>query len=165
MASYNKVILMGNLTRDPDTRVTPTGTTICKIGLAVNRTFTAQDGTKKEEVTFVDCDAFGKQAETISKWMVKGKGILIEGRLRLDQWDDKATGQARSKLGVVIENFQFVGGRSEGEGAPAESEGGEAPAKPAYRAPAQPQAKPAAPARRTPTSPQASQNIDDDVPF
>jgi len=162
MASFNKVILMGNLTRDPDTRVTPTGTTICKIGLAVNRTFTAQDGTKKEEVTFVDCDAFGKQAETISKWMVKGKGILIEGRLRRDQWDDKATGQARSKLGVVIENFQFVGGRGEGEGAPAESEG-EAPAKTAFRAPAQPQKQ--APARRAPSAPQASQNIDDDVPF
>jgi len=162
MASYNKVILMGNLTRDPDTRVTTTGTTICKIGLAVNRTFTAQDGTKKEEVTFVDCDAFGKQAETISKWMVKGKGILIDGRLRLDQWEDKTTGQFRSKLGVVIENFQFVGGREEGDS----NEAAEVPAKPAYRAPApaQPQQR-SAPVRRAPQPPQASSNIDDDVPF
>ncbi|HNX04408.1 MAG TPA: single-stranded DNA-binding protein [Opitutales bacterium] len=168
MSSFNKVILMGNLTRDPDTRTTPSGATICKIGLAVNRVYTAQDGTRKEEVTFVDCDAFGKQAETISKWMSKGKGILIEGRLRLDQWDDKSTGQARSKLGVVIENFQFVGGRGEGDApgdaAPA-AEGTDAPAPRAYKAPAQqPTAQPprsAAPRR----APQSSQGIDDDVPF
>jgi single-strand DNA-binding protein len=161
MSSFNKVILMGNLTRDPETRVTPNGSTICKIGLAVNRVYTAQDGTKKEEVTFVDCDAFGKQAETISRWMSKGKGILIEGRLRLDQWDDKQTGQARSKLGVVIENFQFVGGRGEGD-APAEAQDAD-PAPRGYKAPAAAQQAPKA--RRAPTPPQASASIDDDVPF
>lgn len=165
MSSYNKVILMGNLTRDPETRVTPSGATICKIGLAVNRSYTAQDGTKKDEVTFVDCDCFGKQAETISRWMSKGKGILIEGRLRLDQWDDKTTGQARSKLGVVIENFQFVGGRGEGD-APADgatSQDAE-PAPRGYKAPSQPAAKAPAP-RRAPAAPQNNASIDDDVPF
>jgi single-strand DNA-binding protein len=164
MSSFNKVILMGNLTRDPETRVTPSGSTICKIGLAVNRVYTAQDGTKKEEVTFVDCDAFGKTAETIARWMSKGKGILIEGRLRLDQWDDKQTGQARSKLGVVVENFQFVGGKGDGDAASgdAPAEAAEAPAR-GYKAPSQPMApKPAAP-RRNP--PQNSAGTDDDVPF
>lgn len=111
MPSYNKVILMGNLTRDPETRTTPSGSTICKIGLAVNRTFTGQDGQKKDDTTFVDCDAFGKTAEAIAKWMTKGRAILIEGRLRTDQWQDKDTGKQRSKLGVIIESFQFVGGR------------------------------------------------------
>lgn len=170
MSSYNKVILMGNLTRDPETRVTPNGATICKIGIAVNRVYTAQDGSKKEEVTFVDCDAFGKQAETISKWMVKGKGILIEGRLRLDQWEDKGTGQARSKLGVVVENFQFVGGRSEGDasGEASEGESAPAPAPRAYKAPAPQQSAPApqksAAPRKAPFAPQNS-GIDDDVPF
>jgi single-strand DNA-binding protein len=167
MSSYNKVILMGNLTRDPESRVTPNGATICKIGLAVNRVYTAQDGTKKEEVTFVDCDAFGKTAENISRWMSKGKGILIEGRLRLDQWDDKATGQARSKLGVVIENFQFVGSRGESE-APADGpapEGAEQAPR-GYKAPTQAPAAPKAPApRRAPAAPQNNASIDDDVPF
>jgi single-strand DNA-binding protein len=161
MASYNKVILMGNLTRDPETRVTPNGATICKVGLAVNRTYTAQDGTKKEDVTFVDCDAFGKTAETISKWMTKGKGILIEGRLRLDQWDDKATGQARSKLGVVIENFQFVGGRNEGDSGASDQSSDVAQPAPAP-APQKQAPRQAAPRR---AAPQQNQNIDDDVPF
>ena len=153
---------MGNLTRDPETRVTPNGATICKIGLAVNRSYTAQDGTKKEEVTFVDCDAFGKTAETISRWMAKGKGILIEGRLRMDQWDDKTTGQPRSKLGVVIDNFQFVGGRGEGDAADAGSDA--APAQAPAPAPRQ-AAAPKAPAPRRAAPPQASPNTDDDVPF
>jgi single-strand DNA-binding protein len=165
MSSYNKVILMGNLTRDPETRVTPNGATICKIGLAVNRNYTLQDGTKKEEVTYVDCDAFGKQAETISRWMAKGKGILIEGRLRMDQWDDKTTGQPRSKLGVVVENFQFVGGRGEGDASGPADPAADAPQA---SAPAPRQQAPApkqAPAPRHAAPPQSSANIDDDVPF
>ena len=165
MSSYNKVILMGNLTRDPETRVTPSGMSICKIGLAVNRVTTTQDGNKKEEVTYVDCDAFGKQAETISRWMSKGKGILIEGRLRLDQWDDKATGQPRSKLGVVVENFQFVGGRGEGDASGTADQGGEAAAPQAPAPRPAPAAKPAAPRRAAPPPPQGNANIDDDVPF
>jgi len=163
MASYNKVILMGNLTRDPETRVTPNGSTICKIGLAVNRTYTGSDGERKEEVTFVDCDAFGKTAEIISRWMSKGKGILVEGRLRLDQWNDKTTGQSRSKLGVVIENFQFVGGRGEGENAG----DGASPSYESNTPPARQSApqRQAAPQRAATPPPQDSSSFDDDVPF
>jgi single-strand DNA-binding protein len=116
MANFNKVILIGNLTRDPELRVTPSGTSICRFGLAVNRTYTTQDGERREETTFVDIDSFGKPAEIISKYMAKGRPILVEGRLRLDQWEDKSTGEKRSRLGVVCENFQFLGGRSDSEG-------------------------------------------------
>jgi single-strand DNA-binding protein len=115
MASFNKVILVGNLTRDPELRYTPKGTAIAKIGLAVNRVWKNEAGESKEEVTFVDLDAFGRQAETLAQYMKKGSPLLVEGRLRLDQWDDKQTGQKRSKLGVVIENFQFLGGGNRGE--------------------------------------------------
>src|SRR5277367_2654742 len=135
MASFNKVILMGNLTRDPELRYTPKGTAIAKIGLAVNRNWTSESGEKKEEVTFVDVDIFGRTAENVAQYMKKGRPILIEGRLRLDQWDDKQTGQKRSKLGVVAETVQFLGsppGAADGGSAP-----GEAPRRPA------PAAKPA----------------------
>src|SRR5690242_495745 len=148
MASYNKVILVGNLTRDPELRYTPKGMAIAKIGLAVNRNWTSESGEKKEEVTFVDVDAFGRQAETLAQYMKKGSPLLVEGRLKLDQWDDKQTGQKRSKLGVVVEGFQFLGGGNRGEG------GGEAP-----RRPSAPSA-PAAPAGDSDAPPP-----DDDVPF
>ncbi len=110
MASFNKVILVGNLTRDPELRVTPNNNSICKLGLAVSRTYATRDGERREETTFVDIDAFGKQAEVIAKYMRKGRPIMIEGRLRLDQWETN-DGQKRSKLGVVLENFQFLGSR------------------------------------------------------
>jgi single-strand DNA-binding protein len=110
MASFNKVILMGNLTRDPELRYTPKGTAIAKLGLAVNRSWRNADGQQQDETTFVDVDAFGKQAETLGQYMQKGRPILIEGRLKLDQWEDKNTGQNRSKLGVILEKFSFVGG-------------------------------------------------------
>ena len=116
MASFNKVILMGNLTRDPELRYTPKGTAIAKIGLAVNRQWRTETGETREEVTFVDVDSFGRQAETIAQYMKKGSPILVEGRLKLDQWDDKQTGQKRSRLGVVLENFRFVGPATRGEG-------------------------------------------------
>ena len=112
MASFNKVILIGNLTRDPDLRVTNSGLSICKLGLAVNRNYTTKEGEAKDETTYVDIDAFGKQAEILSKYMQKGKPLMIEGRLKLDQWESNE-GQKRSKLGVVLENFQFIGGREE----------------------------------------------------
>lgn len=117
MASYNKVILIGNLTRDPELRYTAKGMAIAKLGLAVGRKWRNEAGEMQEETTFVDVDAFGRQAETIGQYLKKGRPIMIEGRLRLDQWDDKATGQKRSKLGVVLEVFQFLdsGGRAGGE--------------------------------------------------
>jgi single-strand DNA-binding protein len=124
MASFNKVILAGNLTRDPELRYTSKGTAIARLGLACNRKWKSETGEMKEEVTFVDVDAFGKQAETIGQYLKKGRPILIEGRLRLDQWEDKQSGQKKSKLGVVLESFQFLdsgGGRGDSEGAPARS--------------------------------------------
>ena len=112
MASFNKVILVGNLTRDPELRVTGTGLSICKLGLAVNRSYTSKDGESKDETTYVDVDAFGKQAEILGKYMQKGRPLMIEGRLKLDQWESN-DGQKRSKLGVVLESFQFIGGRDD----------------------------------------------------
>jgi single-strand DNA-binding protein len=117
MASFNKVILVGNLTRDPELRYTPKGTAIARLGVACNRKWKSETGEMKEEVTFVDVDAFGRTAETIGQYLKKGRPILIEGRLRYDTWEDKQSGQKKSKLGVVLENFQFLdsgGGRGEG---------------------------------------------------
>jgi single-strand DNA-binding protein len=153
MASFNKVILMGNLTRDPELRYTPKGTALAKLGLAVNRRWTSETGETKEEVTFVDVEAWGAQAENISKYMKKGSPLLIEGRLRLDQWDDKQTGQKRSKLVVVCENSRFVGSAAPRENGAAE---------PARLRPATPTAPAPAPeaAEAEPAAPEH-----DDVPF
>ncbi len=129
MASFNKVILAGNLTRDPELRYTPKGTAIARLGIACNRKWKTETGELKEEVTFVDVDAFGRQAETIGQYLKKGRPILIEGRLKLDQWEDKQSGQKKSKLGVVLESFQFLdSGGGRGEGAPAAPRSSAAPA-------------------------------------
>src|SRR5690242_12675823 len=115
MASFNKVILVGNLTRDPELRYTPKGTAIARIGMAVNRTWKSETGETKEEVTFVDVDAFGRQAEVIAQYVKKGRPLLVEGRLKLDTWEDKNTHQKQSKLRVVLESFSFLDSRG-GEG-------------------------------------------------
>jgi single-strand DNA-binding protein len=155
MASYNKVILVGNLTRDPELRFTPKGVAIAKIGLAINRSWRDANGELKEEVTFVDVDAFGKQAETLGQYMKKGRPLLIEGRLRLDTWDDKQTNQKRSRLGVVLESFQFLDSRGSDEG------GGGAPRpRPAAASAAQPPTAAAPPAEAEEHAPP-----EDDVPF
>jgi single-strand DNA-binding protein len=112
MPSFNKVIIMGNLTRDPELRVTPKGTSVCQLGMAINSSYKDKDGNLKEEVTFVDVDSFGKQAEVIAKYCKKGRPLLIEGRLKLDTWEDKDGGK-RSKLKVILDSFTFVGGREE----------------------------------------------------
>ena len=133
-ANFNKVILAGNLTRDPELRYTPKGTAIAKIGLAINRKWRSESGEMKDETTFVDVDAFGKTAETIGQYLKKGRPILIEGRLRYETWDDKTTGAKRSKLGVIMDSFQFIdsGNRTDSEGgAPAPR-----PQRPAAAAPA-----------------------------
>lgn len=156
MASFNKVILMGNLTRDPETRVTATGLTICKLGLAVSRVFSTKDGERREETTFVDIDAFGKQAEVITKYFRKGKPIMVEGRLKLDQWETN-DGQKRSKLGVVLENFQFIGGRDDNDSS-GNSGGYEQSSPPKREAPAP---KPAAGGDFSADG----DTLDEDVPF
>jgi single-strand DNA-binding protein len=152
MANFNKVILVGNLTRDPELRYTPKGMAIAKVGVAINRSWTSESGEKKEEVTFVDVDIFGRTAENVAQYMKKGRPILIEGRLRLDQWDDKQTGQKRSKLGVVGEVVQFLGSPTGGGDG-----GGDAPAP---RRPSAPSAPAAAPSAEPDMPPP-----DDDVPF
>ncbi|MGA3164018.1 MAG: single-stranded DNA-binding protein [Verrucomicrobiota bacterium] len=153
MANFNKVILAGNLTRDPELRYTPKGTAIARIGLAINRKWKSETGEMKEEVTFVDVDAFGKTAETIGQYLKKGRPILIEGRLRYDSWEDKQTKQKKNKLGVVMETFQFLdsgGGRGDG---------GDASAAPSSR--------PAAGAASAPSEPTEGDTPPegDDVPF
>ena len=115
MPNFNRVFLMGNLTRDPELRYTPSNTPVLTVGLAVNRRWRNQQGENQEEVTFVDCDAFGRTAEVISQYLKKGRPIFIEGRLKLDQWQDKDGGN-RSKLKVVIESFEFVDSRNEADG-------------------------------------------------
>jgi len=115
MASFNRVILLGNLTRDPQVRYTPGGTAVSELGLAVNRTwFDQKTNSKREEVTFVDVTLWGRQAEVAGEYLSKGRQVLIEGRLQLDTWDDKESGQKRSKLRVVCENMTMVGGRTDG---------------------------------------------------
>ncbi len=119
MSSYNKVILMGNLTKTPELRVTASGLSVGKFTIAVNRSIKSEDGSMKEEATFIDVDCFGKTAENISKFFTKGKPIFLEGRLRLNEWESKnaTTGQSekRSKLTVVLERFEFIGSKSQSE--------------------------------------------------
>jgi single-strand DNA-binding protein len=109
MASFNKVILLGNLTRDPEVRYTPKGTAVTDLGLAVNRTYTADNGEKREEVTFVDVTFWGRTAEVAGEYLKKGRPVFVEGRLQLDSWDDKQSGQKRTKLKVIGENMQMLG--------------------------------------------------------
>src|SRR3982751_5658032 len=111
MASFNKVILMGNLTRDPQLKYLPSQMAVVEFGLAMNRKFRTQAGEDREEVTFIDCSAFGKTGELINQYFTKGKPIFIQGRLKYDSWDDKNGGGKRSKVTVVVDNFQFIGGR------------------------------------------------------
>ncbi len=136
MAGYNKVILLGNLTRDPQLRYLPSNMAVCDFGLAVNRRWRDKDGNQKEEVCFVDVSAFGRQAETINQYMSKGRALLVEGHLRFDTWTGQ-DGQKRSKLSVVVDTFQFVGGRGDqpgpgapGAGAPQERAAAPPPAAP-----------------------------------
>ncbi len=159
MASFNKVILAGNLTRDPELRYTPKGTAVAQIGLAVNRTWKTETGETKEEVSFIDVEAFGRQAEVIAQYMRKGRPLLIEGRLKMDTWEDKTSHQKKSKLKVVLEGFTFIDSKG-GEG----GSGGEAPRRPAAAPAAGPAAGPAA--AKPSDSPEGEPPIEeDDVPF
>jgi single-strand DNA-binding protein len=155
MASFNKVILAGNLTRDPELRYTPKGSAVVKFTLAINYNYKTEAGENKEEVSFVDVEAWSRRAEVIAQYMRKGRPLLIEGRLKQDTWEDKNTHQKQSKLKVVLEGFSFIDSKSpEGGADPADG-----PRRPAS-APA-PTAKP----------PEAAEGGDataaeeDDVPF
>jgi len=158
MANFNKVILAGNLTRDPELRYTPKGTAIAKFGLAINRTWKNEAGETKEEVCFVDVDAFARQAEVIAQYMRKGRPLLVEGRLKLDTWEDKNTHQKQSKLKVHLETFSFMDSKGpDSGGGPSGAEAPRRPAAPPGVAPgaAKPQEGPE----------EAPSPEDDDVPF
>lgn len=159
MPSLNKVFLMGNLTRDPELRVTPKGTPICQFSLAINRKFKMESGESREEVIYVDVEAWGKQGETIAKYVTKGRPLFVEGRLRLDQWEDKNTKEKRSRMKVVLEQFEFLGdGRGGGGsgGAPSSEPGVDQTASPERHSP---------PARSAGAKPASQENLDEDVPF
>jgi len=144
MASFNRVIILGNLTRDVEVKYLQNGSAVGELGLAVNRTwFDKQSNQKKEEVTFIDVTLWGKTAEIAGQYLAKGRSVLIEGYLKLDQWDDKQTGQKRSKLRVVGETMTMVGSKDSGGGGPARQQ-------------SQPSQQ---------TTEQSYENIDQDVPF
>src|SRR5881409_3195899 len=146
MASFNKVILLGNLTRDPEVRYTPKGSAVCDLGIAINRQYTLDSGEKREEVTYVDVVLWSRLAEIAGEYLKKGRPVFIEGRLQLDTWDDKQSGQKRSKLRVVAEGMQLIGGR-QGGGDADEGGGGRAPSRSA-----------------PPPKPAASEPDDDEIP-
>ena len=150
MPNLNKVMLIGNVTRDPEVKYTPKGTAVAEVGLAISRTFTPEGGEKREETTFVDITFWGRQAEIVGEYAKKGKPIFVEGRLQLDSWEDKTSGQKRNKLRVVGEGLQLLGSRPVAGGGSDEESG---PPAQKFSKPAE---KPAAP---------ASAPDDDDIPF
>lgn len=151
--NVNLVVLAGNITRDIELRALPSGQILAQIGLAVNRRWKNKDGQPQEEVTFVDLEAWGKTAEVMHKYLAKGKPVHITGRLKLDQWEDKETGQKRSKLKVVVESFEFVSSAPEGE-------------RDVQQAPAQAGGQTAQRKAPRPTAPKKSDEMDpDDIPF
>jgi single-strand DNA-binding protein len=159
---------MGNLTRDPQLKYLPSQTAVVDFGIASNRKYKTQSGEQKEDVTFVDCSAFGRTAEVINQYFTKGKPIFIEGRLRYEQWEDKQGGGKRSRLSVHVESFEFIGGR-DGPGAPGGAPGGgeggqsrptRGPSRPPAGGP--PQQQQPGPEQPFPDEPQFK---DDDIPF
>jgi single-strand DNA-binding protein len=151
MASYNKVLLLGNVTRDPEVRYTPKGTAVTDLGIAVNRQYTLDSGEKREEVTFVDVTFWGRTAEVAAEYLKKGRPVFIEGRLQLDTWDDKQTGQKRSKLKVMGEAMQMLGSRPGGAAGEEAEEGSRGRAT----------GRSAAPPKNAPPA----EPDDDDIPF
>ena len=152
MASLNKVMLIGNVTRDPEVKYTPKGSAVADLGLAINRNYTNQTGEKIEEVTYVDVELWGRLAEIAGEYAKKGRSIFIEGRLRIDSWEDKQSGQKRNRLKVVGEVLQLLGSRPGGQGGGAAADlEGEAPAS--------------RPSRPASAKPSPSEPADDDIPF
>jgi single-strand DNA-binding protein len=158
MASFNKVILVGNLTRDPEIRYTPKGSAVCDLGLAVNRQYSLEGGEKREEVTFVDVVLWARLAEIAGEYLKKGRPVLIEGRLQLDTWDDKQSGQKRSKLRVIGETMQLLGSRGGGEGD--EGASGSSGGTRSYTGGSSSRSSTPPPSRPAPSEPD-----DDEIPF
>jgi len=156
MSSFNRTILLGNLARDPDLRYTPKGAAVADFAIAVNRRWKTESGEEKDEVSFVDIVAFGRQAETIAQYVKKGDPLLLEGRLKQESWEDKTTHQKRSKLKVVLESFTFVGTRKAGD-VPAEA--------PAPRRPAAGEQSRAAGTQQAAADAPSPEVDDDDVPY
>lgn len=156
MANVNKVILIGNVTRDPEVKFTPKGSAVTDVSLAINRNYTLDNGEKREETTYVDVELWGRLAEIAGEYAKKGRPLYIEGRLRMDTWEDKTSGQKRSRMKVVGENLQLLGGRpSGGGGGGGDYEGGgHQESRPPQRA-----ARPPAPQAPSSSEP------DDDIPF
>src|SRR4051794_2468521 len=179
MASVNKVFLIGNLTRDPVLRYTPNGSAVTDLGVATNRTYMTKDGEKREEVTFIDVTVWNRQAETCCQYLKKGQPVHIEGFLKMDSWDDKATGEKRTKLKVEADRVQFLGSRRDDMGGEAMSSHDEDYGPPPAREPRRPgppaaigsqgpsrgmSGGPSSPPRR-PTPPPPDPDGDDDIPF
>lgn len=167
MASYNKVLLMGNLTRDPQLKYLPSQMAVVEFGIAVNRKYRTSSGEDREEVNFIDCTAWGKTGETINQYLQKGKPIFIEGRLKYDSWEDKQGGGKRSKLTVVVDNFQFIGGRDGGGGGGRDSgNSGDEQAPPRRGGPPPARGQRPAP-QQAPEAPfgDEQQFSEDDIPF
>jgi len=160
MANFNKVILVGNLTRDPQLKYLPSQMPVVEFGLAVNHKYKLKNGEDREEVLFIDVSAFGKQAEIINQYCQKGRPLLVEGRLKYDTWEDKQGGGKRSKHSVVIDNFQLLGSRD--GGAPRADSGGAEDQRPA---PARAQSRPAPAARTESPIGEETQFKEDDIPF
>jgi single-strand DNA-binding protein len=177
MPQMNKVFLMGNLTRDPELRRLPSGTAVAELGLALNRTYTSKDGEKREEVTFVDVTVWDRTAENCCQYLRKGKAVHVEGYLKLDTWDDKTTGEKKSKLKVQADRVQFLDRKDDAGGAPMSGDDEYAAPAPRRNAP-EPRGAgvparggynnsppaPAPAARRAPSPPVDSED-DDDIPF
>jgi single-strand DNA-binding protein len=163
MASYNKVILMGNLTRDPQLSYLPSNTAVVEFGIATNRTYKKQDGSQGEEVCFTDCQMFGKRAEVINKYLHKGDSLFVEGRLKLDQWQAQ-DGSKRSKMRVFVENFEFMGGGRRDGGQQGQGGGGysQPQQQQQQQPPQQQQQQNSAPAQDFDSPPF---NPTDDIPF
>ena len=160
MANVNKVMLLGNITRDLEVRYTPKGTAVCDLGMAVNRIRTGDNGERIEEVTYVDVTLWGRQAELAGQYLSKGPSVFIEGRLQLDQWEDKQTGKKRSRLRVVGENMQFIGGQG---GSGSNQSGSGAPRQ--QTAPSDQQQSPPQSDQGGAAAAESFDNDEDDIPF
>ena len=159
MASLNKVMLIGNLTRDPDVRMLSNGRPVCNFGLALNRNYKDSEGNRKEEVTFVDVECYGPRAEAVGRFFTKGRSIFVEGRLKLDQWESKE-GEKRSAIRVVLDNFEFVDSKQESANVPIQNQ-----STPSNK-PDTPSDTPPAPSNDSSvSSTNQDPDLDEDVPF